>query len=123
MLDLYKVGKLMYDLRNPERVAEWKRDPEAMMTKYGLPEEDKAVIRGKIAKPYFEAGMHPILLGTGARAMGLEGMMRFGMGQPANAGPDLEERKKKAQEIATMFNLVQAPAPQMASSGPAPANR
>ena len=117
MLDLYKVGKLMYELRGPERLAEWKRDPEAMMTRYGLAEEDKAAIRGKNGKAYYDAGIHPLLLGAGSRAMGFEPIMRIGMGA-ATSGPDLEERKKKAQEIATMFNLVQAPAGQMAGSGP-----
>lgn len=31
MLNTYKAGKLMYVLKTPDGIAEWKKDPEAMM--------------------------------------------------------------------------------------------
>lgn len=111
MYNLQKIGKLCYDLRQPAAQAEWKADPEAMMNKYGLSEEDRVPIRDKIARPFFDAGMHPILLGTGARAMGLEPMMRRPMGAPAGPlTPEAEERKKFADQIAKDWGLItQAP--------------
>ena len=125
MLDIYKVGKLMYDIKKPDGMAEWKRDPEAMMTKYGLSEEDKNTLRGKVGMPYYEAGIHPHLLGSGCRFMGLEPVARNPAVNPeatpkpealALAQKEAEARKKKAEEIAKMFNLVQIPAPQTAGS-------
>ncbi len=111
MYNLHKIGKLMYELRQPAAQAEWKANPEAMMDKYGLSEEDRGPIRDKVARPFFDAGLHPILLGTGARAIGMEPMMRRQMGAPAGPlTPGAEERKKFADQIAKDWGLItQAP--------------
>ncbi len=111
MFNLQKVGKLMYDLRYPNIQAEWKANPEALMDRYGLSEEDRQPIRDKVARPFFDAGLHPILLGGGARAMGMEPMMRRPMPPPAGPlTPEAEERKKFADQIAKDWGLItQAP--------------
>lgn len=112
MLNVYKVGKLMYVLKTPDGIAEWKKDPEAMMDRFGLSEEDRGPIRDKVARPFYDAGLHAHLLGSGSRAMGLEPMSRYGGTAATQPTPaEIEERKKFADKIAKDWGLItQVPA-------------
>ena len=70
-MNLYGVGRLFYEIRNPELQQKYRENPEAVWDKYGLDAEDRQIIRDKNTKAYFDAGLHPILLIGGARALGM----------------------------------------------------
>ncbi len=110
MLNTYNVGKLMYVLKTPPGIAEWKKDPEAMMDRFGLTEEDRGPIRDKVRRPFYDAGLHAPLLGSGSRAIGLEPMSKFGMTSGTPTPAEIEERKKFAEQIAKDWGLI-TPAP------------
>lgn len=110
MLNTYNVGKLMYILKTPPGIAEWKKDPEAMMDRFGLTEEDRGPIRDKVARPFYDAGLHAHLLGSGSRAMGLEPMSKYGNTSGTPTPEEVEERKKFAEKIAKDWGLI-VPAP------------
>lgn len=78
-MSAYQVGKLMFDLKKQEKLETFKKDPEAMMQAYGLSEEEKTFIRTKKSQPFFDAGIHPLLLGQGVRTLGLDPIMRMSL--------------------------------------------
>lgn len=43
----YRVNRFCYDLKRPENREAFRADPDALMDRYGLPEETRALIRAK----------------------------------------------------------------------------
>lgn len=82
----YEVGKLFYEVgRNPQMMGQFKENPEALMERFHLTEEDKKAVRDKDVKYLYKAGVNPYLLIGSARLMGLD-MGQF-FGEIAGVGP------------------------------------
>jgi len=75
-MSVYLVGKLCYDAsRDPAVVEAFKADPDGMMERYGLTEEEKERMRSHDIIYFYELGLNPYLVGRIGQFMG--------MGRPA----------------------------------------
>ena len=62
-MSAYEVGKLFFDMKHhPELAEEFRGNPEAVMSRYGFTEEEKAAIRRKDVKFIYRLGVNPYLV-------------------------------------------------------------
>lgn len=71
MLNVFRVNHFVYDMRNPEMMDAFKKDPEGEMDRYHLNEDDKKPIREKNMQPLLDAGINPNVLRSLCQALGI----------------------------------------------------
>ncbi|MSQ32159.1 MAG: hypothetical protein EXR59_02835 [Dehalococcoidia bacterium] len=119
-MNTYRIGRLLFELKKPEVLEEFKKDPHSMMEKFKLSEEDKQYIIDKNPRPLFDAGIHPQLISQSGRTIGMNPIGRDPSVRPALApvkGSDEEEAKRLKyikeleQELRMMPRLAPASTP------------
>jgi len=87
----YEVGKLFFDMRRDERLAEeFRTNLDAVMERYGFTEEEKHAVRKKDMKFLYRLGVNPYLvLGAGGPLGVGRNELLLGI---ADAGPHPTER-------------------------------
>ena len=130
MINVFRVNHFVYDMRNPEVMDAFKKDPEAEMDRYFLSEEDRAPIRSKNMQPLLDIGVNPNVLRSICQALGippinlssrmsgtqrleeLQKQLMANSGQPRDqvASPELSPedaaKKKRVKEIETELKLA-----------------
>ena len=71
MINVFRVSHFAYDLRNPEMMEAFDKDPEVEMDRYKLTEEDRAPIRAKDLQPLLDVGINANILRPICQAIGI----------------------------------------------------
>ncbi len=130
MFNVFRVNHFAFDLRNPEVMEAFKKDPEAEMSAYYLSEDDRKPIREKNVPALLDAGINPNVLRSLCVAMGVPAVnvqpprgsetareeaqkqLIASSGQPdsqkalAELSLKQEQRKNKVKEIETELKLI-----------------
>lgn len=120
-MSTYRIGRLLFELKKPEVLEEFKKDPDAMMAKFKLSAEDRQYIIDKNPRPLFDAGIHPQLISQSSRTIGMNPIGRDPSVRPApplQKGNEEEEAKrlKYIKDLEQELHMMPRPAP-----APAPA--
>ena len=76
-MDTYRIGRFLFELKKPDVLAEYRKDPEAMMNKYKLSQEEKSYITSKDPRAIFDAGIHPQLISQSSRTIGMDPITKY----------------------------------------------
>ncbi len=69
-MSAYAVGKMIWDMgRNLDLIEQYKQDPESVLSRYDLSEEERTAIRNHDALYLYQLGIHPQLLSRGMTRM------------------------------------------------------
>ncbi len=121
-MNTYRIGRLLFELKKPEVLEEFKKDPHAMMEKFKLSEEDKQFIIDKNPRPLFDAGIHPQLISQSSRTIGMNPIGRdpsVRQAPPLQKGSEDEEasRQKYIKELEQELKMMPRPSPAPARAG------
>lgn len=62
-MSLYAVNKVLFDAgRSPELITEFQKDPDAVLDRYDLDDEERRVLKEGTAQDLFDMGVHPNLI-------------------------------------------------------------
>lgn len=88
-MSAYGVGKLFFEIgRNPQLIQQFQQDPDSVMERYDLTEEEKAALRNKDMRYLYKIGVNPYQLIGAVRLLGVP-MGKF-FEDIADAGPHPE---------------------------------
>lgn len=69
-MSAYTVGKMIWEMgRNLDLIEQYKQDPESVLSRYDLTEEERTAIRNHDALYLYQLGIHPQLLSRGMTRM------------------------------------------------------
>jgi aromatic-ring opening dioxygenase LigAB LigA subunit len=72
-MSLHAVERLLYELnRDPAKVTEFREDPERLLSRYALTDDERGWLAGRDVLALYRHGVHPLLLAPASRFFGLE---------------------------------------------------